>query len=42
MEDAKVIAMEDHYNKIWIHEAIEIEKHMHNFNIDDELILSDS
>ena len=28
MEDAKVIALEDHYNKRKIREAIEIEKHI--------------
>ena len=42
MEDAKVIALEDHYNKRKIREAIEIEKHIKNFNKDDGLILCKS
>ena len=42
MEDAKVIALEDHYNKRKIREAIEIEKHIIFFNKDDGLIFCKS
>ena len=40
--DAKIIATEDHYNKICIREAIEIEKHPQNINRDDGLDLCNS
>ena len=42
MEDAKFIALEDHYNKRKISEAIKIEKHIKIFNKDDGLILCKS
>ena len=42
MEKAKVIALEEHYNKRRIREALEIEKRQKNFNRDDGLILSES
>ena len=42
MEDAKVIALEDHYNKRKIREAIEIEKHIKIFNKDNGLIFCKS
>ena len=42
MEDAKVIATEDHSNKRWIKEAIKIEKHPQNLNRDDGMDLSNS
>ena len=40
IEDAKVIAIEENYNKRRIQEVIKIEKHENNFNRDDGLILS--
>ena len=42
MEKAKVIALEEHYNKRRIREALEIEKQPKFFNRDDGLILSES
>ena len=42
IEDAKIIATEDHYNKRRIREAIEIEKHPQNLNRDDGLALCNS
>ena len=42
MEDAKVISIEDHYNKRRIREAIEIEKHPQNLNRDNGLDLFNS
>ena len=42
MEKAKVLALEEHYNKRQIREALEIEKQPNFFNRDDGLILSES
>ena len=42
IEDAKVIAMEYHYNKRRIREAIDIEKHPQNINRHDGLDLCNS
>ena len=42
MEDARVITLEDYYNKRRICEANEIEKHPKNFNKDGGLILCNS
>ena len=42
IEDAKVIAIEENYNRRRVREAIEIEKHENNFNRDYRLILSET
>jgi len=42
IEEARVLAIEENYNKRRIREAIEIEKHPRNFNRDDGLTLCDS
>ena len=42
IEDAKVIAIEENYNRRCIREAIEIEKNEKNFSRDDGLILSET
>ena len=40
IEQAKVIASEDHYTRRRIREAVEIEKHPKNFNRDDGIVIS--
>ena len=42
IEEAKVLAIEENYNKRRIREAIEIEKHPKKFNRDDGLTLGDT
>ena len=42
IEDAKVIAIEENYNRRHVQEAIEIKKHENNFNRDDRLILNET
>ena len=42
MEKAKVIPLEEHYNKRRINKALEIEKNPKSFNRDDGLVLSES
>ena len=41
IENAKIIATEEHYNNRRIREVVEIEKHLNNFNRDHVLVLSD-
>ena len=42
LEDAKIIARKDHYQKREIREALEIIKHSHNLNKDSNIKISGS